>query len=128
MNKFKKTVLLLSLVLFGACCYAFCIAGTEDEKKEGIPIVLKEASSVSEPSKGNSIIPIIDGHVLSLIFNENIGQVDVEIATASGVSIQYDSVITPDGLQIYIANTGDYIVTFMLSNGDQYYGEFTVID
>jgi hypothetical protein len=34
----------------------------------------------------------------------------------------------PNDLQIYIPNTGDYIVTFTLPNGDEYYGEFTVTD
>jgi hypothetical protein len=35
---------------------------------------------------------------------------------------------TPNGYQYYIPNTGDYIVTFTLENGDVYYGEFTVTD
>ena len=28
----------------------------------------------------------------------------------------------------YIPNTGSYVVTFTLPNGDQYYGEFEVTD
>ncbi len=38
------------------------------------------------------------------------------------------SVPTPNGLQVYIPNDGNYIVTFTLSNGDVYAGEFTVTD
>jgi hypothetical protein len=63
-----------------------------------------------------------------VIFNENLGQVDVEVATTSGVTVQCLSVLTPNGLQVYIPNAGDYIVTFTLSNGDEYYGEFTITD
>ena len=34
----------------------------------------------------------------------------------------------PDSGQFYIAATGDYVFTVTLSNGDEYYGEFTVTD
>jgi len=40
----------------------------------------------------------------------------------------YPSVETPDSLEFYINQTGDYIITFTLSNGDEYYGEFTVTE
>ena len=63
-----------------------------------------------------------------MVFNENIGQVSVEVATMAGASVQCLSVLTPNGLQVYIPNVGNYIVTFTLSNGDEYYGEFTVTD
>ena len=78
------------------------------------------------PSKGNSIVPTINGHALSVVFNENIGQVSVEVATLAGASVECLSVLTPNGVQVYIPNAGNYVVTFTLSNGDVYYGEFTV--
>ena len=34
----------------------------------------------------------------------------------------------PNGVMFYIPNTGSYVVTFTLPNGDQYYGEFEVTD
>ena len=46
----------------------------------------------------------------------------------AGGYVQTDSCLTPNGLQFYIPNTGDYIVNFTLPNGDEYYGEFTVTD
>lgn len=52
----------------------------------------------------------------------------VEITTAAGATVQCLWVVTPDGLQTYIPSTGDYVITFTLSNGDEYYGEFTVTD
>lgn len=120
-------MLMLCFILSGA----FCIARGEKttiEAGEGIRIGLIEAISSSEPSRGNSIIPSINGHVLTVVFNENIGQVSVEVATMAGASVQCLSVLTPNGLQVYIPNVGNYIVTFTLSNGDVYYGEFTVTD
>lgn len=127
MKKATKMMLMLCFILSGA----FCIARGEKttiEAGEGIRIGLIEAISSSEPSRGNSIIPSINGHVLTVVFNENIGQVSVEVATMAGASVQCLSVLTPNGLQVYIPNVGNYIVTFTLSNGDVYYGEFTVTD
>ena len=42
--------------------------------------------------------------------------------------MHYTSVLTPNGMQFYILNVGNYIVTFTLPNGDEYYGEFTVTE
>ena len=127
MKKATKLILMLCLFLSGAFCFVHGETGTETEG-DGITIDLIEASSCSGPSRSNSIIPTINGHVLTVVFNENMGQVSVEVATAAGASVECLSVSTPNGVQVYIPNTGDYIVTFTLSNGDEYYGEFTVTD
>ncbi len=68
------------------------------------------------------------GHTLTVVFTENIGQVTIEVTTATGATVDYLSMLTPNGYLYYITNTGDYIVTFTLPNGDEYYGEFTVTD
>jgi hypothetical protein len=127
MYKLKEMVLMLCFILSGALCYANGGARMVKEG-DGITIDLIEASACSTPSKGNSIIPTLNGHVLTVVFSENLGQVSVEVATISGASVQCLSVLTPNGLQVYIPNAGNYIVTFTLSNGDGYYGEFTVTD
>ena len=127
MYKLKEMILLLCLILSGALCYAHGEARMT-EKEDGITIDVIEASSCSTPSKGNSIIPTINGHVLTVVFNENLGQVSVEVSTAAGATVECLSVLTPNGLQVYIPNAGDYIITFTLSNGDVYAGEFTVTD
>ena len=99
-----------------------------EKKGDGITIGLIESSTSATPSKGNSIIPTLNGHVLTVVFSENLGQVSVEVATADGATVECLSVLTPNGLQVYIPNAGNYIVTFTLSNGDVYAGEFTVTD
>ena len=119
---------MLCFILSGALCYAHGEAIMGKRQGEGIPIEIKELGSCTGPSRSNSIIPTINGHLLTVTFNENFGQVAVEITTASGASVQCLSVLTPNGLQFYIPNVGDYIVTFTLPNGDEYYGEFTVTD
>lgn len=127
MNKLKQTILMLCFILSGALCHANDVARTEKEG-DGVTVDVIEYSGCTEPSRGHSIIPTINGHVLSVTFTENMGQVSVEVATAAGASVQCLSVFTPNGLQVYIPNAGDYIVTFTLPNGDVYAGEFTVTD
>ena len=127
MKKATKLILMLCLILSGAFCFVHGETGTETEG-DGITIDLIEASSCTEPSRGNSIIPTINGHVLTVVFNENMGQVSVLVATTSGATVESLSVSTPNCVQVYIPNAGNYIVTFTLSNGDVYAGEFTVTD
>ena len=129
MKKVSKLVLMLCFILSGALCYARGEARIES-KEDGINISIsvKEKACYGGLDKSNTIVVTINGHVLSVAFTENLGQVAVEISTAAGVAIDCSSTITPNGLQFYIPNAGDYIVTFTLSNGDLYAGEFTVTD
>lgn len=76
----------------------------------------------------SSIIATINGHYLTVVFTENLGQVTVEVSKVSGGESQVESTPTPNGVNFYIYDTGSYIVTFSLANGDEYYGEFDVTD
>ena len=127
MKKVTTLVLMLCLVLSGALCYAHGAVRTEMKGDETPSIVIIKAEC-GGTDKSGSIVPSIYDHVLSLMFTENLGQVAVEVSTALGVQVNCLSVLTPNGLQIYIPNVGNYIVTIILSNGDEYYGEFTVTD
>lgn len=118
---------MLCLVLSGALCYAHGMVRTE-VKGDETPSIAIIKTNCGGIDKSGSIVPSIYNHVLSVMFNENLGQVSVEVATISGASVQCLSVLTPNGLQFYIPNAGNYIVTFTLSDGDEYYGEFTVTD
>ena len=97
-------------------------------KNDEIPIEVIEKTCHGGSERGNSIIPTLNGHVLTVVFSENLGQVAVEVTTVSGAPVDATSTITPNGIQFYIPLAGDYIVTFTLPNGDEYYGEFTVTD
>lgn len=121
--KFKHFSMLLLLVLMVAWCSAATIHSIDGYSA----IQVKEAYVTGAP-KGSTIQASINGHTLTVVFTENLGQVDIEVTTSTGGYVQANSCITPNGIQFYIPNAGDYIVTFTLSNGDMYAGEFTVSD
>ena len=123
MQKFnlKQLVLLVGLSLSAICCYGSASADGYSH------IQIMEAHVQSAP-KGSSIQASINGHLLMVAFLENLGQVTVEITTSTDSPVDFITMATPNGYQFYIPNTGDYIVTFTLENGDVYYGEFTVTD
>lgn len=129
MSKVKQIILMLLCILFGAITHARCEVGLLDKRDGGVTIGVIEASTCSSPSKANSIIATLLGHYVTVVFTENLGQVSVEItAVDDGLIVDYMTMTTPNGYQYYIVNTGTYIVTFTLENGDEYYGEFSVTD
>ncbi|MBR5082621.1 MAG: DUF3244 domain-containing protein [Bacteroidales bacterium] len=115
------------MLLLFVLTVAWCSASSFHSMDGYSAIQVKEAYVTGVP-KGNAIQASIYGHTLTVVFTENLGQVAVEIATDTGLAIDCASTVTPNGLQFYIPNAGDYIVTFTLPNGDEYYGEFTVTD
>ena len=121
--KTKPLLLLLSSVML----MTYYEAGASCLQKGNHPIEINEVQVQSTP-KGASILASINGHTLTVVFTENLGTVEMQITTASGTYVQTYWVYTPEGLQTYLSQTGDYIITFTLSNGDEYYGEFTVTD
>ena len=129
MKKVTKLVLMLCLILSGAFCHASGVAGQENKKvNDGTPVEIIKKLIHGSSDKSNAIIASLNGHCLTVVFNENLGEVDVEITTTTGGYVQANSCITPNGLMFYIPLAGDYIVNFTLPNGDEYYGEFTVTD
>lgn len=127
MKKVMTLVLMLCLTLSGALCYAHGSARME-MKGEGTPIDVIAKVCHGGVEKGNSILPILNGHILTVVFTENLGEVAVEITSTTGGNVQVDSCLTPNGLMFYIPFAGNYIINFTLPNGDEYYGEFTVTD
>ena len=125
MQKFnlKCFVLLLGFLLPAAWSGAYGTSSTDGHSH----ILIKEGNVQNSP-KGNSIHASINGHMLIVVFSENLGQVSIEVATATGTPMDCLSTQTPNGVNLYVPHTGDYIITFTLPNGDEYYGEFTVTD
>ncbi len=121
--KIKQIILLFAFMLPTTWCGAVCSIITDGYSH----ITVKERKHQGTP-KGSTIDASVNGHTLTVAFTENLGLVAVEISTAAGVTVDCLSTITPTGFQRCIPSAGDYIVTFTLPNGDEYYGEFTVTD
>ncbi len=122
--KTKPLLLLLSSVML----MTYYEAGASCLQKGNHPIEINEVQVQSTP-KGSTIQASIDGHYLTVTFTQDIGYVEMELNKVSGQMIfNYPLVGTPDSFQFYLSQTGDYIITFILSNGDEYYGEFSVTD
>ena len=83
MKKLTKLVLMLCLILSGAFCYAKGVVGTK-MKGDGTPIDVIAKVCHGGDDKGNFIFPILDGHMLTVAFTENLGEVAVEITTSTG--------------------------------------------
>ena len=75
-----------------------------------------------------SIIASINGHTLTVVFTENLGNVTIEVKDVYGESVDLDLIGTPNGYECYIPLAGHYTVYFKLTNGDTYYGDFDVTD
>ena len=122
-KKFKQFFLLFGLLIPAVWCGATSIQLTDGQDH----IIIKE-SHVQGVPKGSSIQATINGHYLTVVFTENLGNITVEVSKVNGGETQVESTPTPNGVNFYIYETGSYIVTFTLSNGDVYYGEFDVTD
>ena len=125
MNKIKRFMLLLGIIL----PVTFVFANSElSAEKDGVnPVVINKISNTGN-DRSSSILASIDGHTLTIVFTENLGQVSIEVSYASGNEVETTSIYTPSGVIIYIPYSGSYVVTFTLSNGDEYYGEFEVTE
>jgi hypothetical protein len=118
----KHVALLLGLLMPAVWCGAHGTISMDGYSQ----IIIKENNLHGIP-KGNTIQASLDGHWLSVTFTQDIGTLTMELEMVSGpVIFNYPTVQTPDSYQFYLNQTGDYIITFTLSNGDEYYGEFTI--
>lgn len=122
-SKLKHFIFVLGFLLPALWSIGFAKAATDPTNN----IIIKVAHTNNTP-RTSSIQASIDGHTLTVVFTENLGQVNIEVSSVSGGETQVESTPTPNGVLFYITDTGSYIVTFFLPNGDEYYGEFEVTD
>ena len=124
----QKLKLKLFALLFGLLIPSTWLDAYSTSTMDGYSRILIKEGVVQGAPKGSSIQASINGHTLTVVFTENLGQVTVDVTTVSGNPVTCMSTYTPNGVILYVTDTGDYIVTFKLSNGDEYYGEFSVTD
>ena len=121
-----KTIIALFISLF---IVAPCSASlTTEYVADNVPIAIIRTSSQSGVDRSSSIIASINGHTLTVVFTENLGNVSIEVKDIYGVAVDLDLIGTPNGYECYIPLTGHYTVFFKLSNGDTYCGDFDVTD
>lgn len=125
-NNIKCIMMLLGIILPTAFCHANSRISTEKDGGDAIVIVNKISNTGSD--KSGSISASINGHTLTVVFTENLGNVVVNITNSSGALMNFASLETPTGYQFFISVPGRYTITFTLSNGDEYYGEFEVTE
>ena len=94
---------------------------------DGSHITIQEAKVTGVP-KGSTIEATINGHTLTVVFTENVGDVQVEVTDATGGTVDYYHMWTPNSYNANIYATGSFVVTITLPNGDEYYGEFEVTE
>ena len=104
-TKIKQFILLLGLILPTVLCSAMCI-----DVSDGHSHINVKGANVQGAPKGSTIQASINGHTLIVSFTENLGQVSVEITTATGMPVDSSATLTPNGIQFYIPLAGDYIV------------------
>lgn len=119
--KFKRLILLLVLALPAAWCGA-----TINHSIDGYSAIQIKEMYVSSAPKGSTIQASITGHYLTVTYTQDIGTVTMELDKVNGPNIFGFQTVTPESFGFYLPQTGDYILTFTLSNGDEYYGEFTI--
>lgn len=115
-------------VLLSTTTFSYANWTNPQDNGDGTPIYIKQSVGNNSNDRGQSINTFINGHSLTVAFSQNLGEVSIDISTASGATIFCLSVQTPTGYQYYIPNAGSYVVTFTLPSGDEYYGEFEVTD
>ncbi len=124
----KLKTLIFIFVLLSTATFSYANWTNPQDNGDGTPIYIKQSVGNNSNDRGQSINTFINGHSLTVAFSQNLGEVSIDISTASGATIFCLSVQTPTGYQYYIPTTGSYVVTFTLPSGDEYYGEFEVND
>ena len=89
----KTIIVLLAMTLTFVCPNLCALPGPGEANS--IPVM---QNSVQGAPKESSILASINGHVLSVVFTENLGQVAIDISTAAGASVDYNSIHTPNGV------------------------------
>lgn len=114
------------------CASTFCYANSKERLSsidDGNEVIITNKNSHSANNtydRGGSIRAYISGRSLTVVLPSELGQVTVEISNDRGDIVHCLSVQTPTGYQLMIPVEGAYTVTFTLSDGSVYYGEFDV--
>ena len=132
----KKTIF---IYLFAVLVFSFSLTCFNEMKADvlaqsSVPIVLGDPNPDNSAPRSPSLIPISACYdeFLSCIlvsFSYDLGEVDYELVNLSTSGTAYGTIDSDSGSQIIMmsGDAGYYSITFTLSSGTQYYGEFEII-
>ena len=106
------------------------IEAKQSSVKEGVEIEKIYTNTLNGSEYRNPPISVdITSHTLTISILQNVGITQIMIRDANGAMVAFDNMMSsPNTTCIYISNTGYYRIDIILSNGDIYYGYFTVYD
>ena len=123
----KKSFTLLFALLLQA---AFALEAKQTLIKEGFDFIsIKSGIQNSSTSRNPTITADIMSHTLTISIHEDVGIAQIMIRDSNGAMVELENILTsPETTCIYISECGYYRIDVVLSNGDIYYGYFTVRD
>ena len=106
---------------------SFILGAKQSSTGDGIDIIAVHTSTQNGSThRSETISADITGHTLTITFNDNVGIAHIVIKDSNGVYIDNDNVLsTPNHAYFTIDDAGYYRMDITLSNGEQYYGEYT---
>lgn len=121
----KKIAIIVSLLAIINIAEA-----NRSEKGDGVnlsSIHVNIQNGTSERSQ--SIVADITGHTLTIEFKEDVVKAHVIVRNHYGAIVAQETVTsTPDVITFTINDAGHYRMEIILINGDQYYGDFQVVN
>ena len=122
----KKLTLLFALLLQAA----FVLEAKQTSTKEGVDVIAVYSASHNSSTDRNYPISVdIMSHTLTVSIHQNVGIAQIMIRDSNGAMVELENIMTsPETTCIYISECGYYRLDIVLSNGDIYYGYFTVRD
>lgn len=122
----KEKTLLILFVLF-------VFLGTEAKQKEmleNVNLINKYDNTTNGTELRQSPVTVdITSHTLTISIQQNVGIAHIMVKDSNGAIVEIDHIMSsPNTSCYYISEAGYYRIDIVLSNGDIYYGYFTVYD
>ena len=122
----KKTFTLLFALLLQA---AFVLEAKQTSIKEGVVIIISSLNHHVDQDRSQAITVDITSHILTISIQQNVGIAQIMVRDSNGAIVEIDHIMSsPNTSCYYISEAGYYRIDIVLSNGDIYYGYFTVYD
>ena len=123
----KKTFTLLFALLLQA---AFVLEAKQVSTQEEFDLIsIYSASHHVDQDRSQAITADITSHMLTISIQQNVGIAQIMVRDSNGAIVEIDHIMSsPNTSCYYISEAGYYRIDIVLSNGDIYYGYFTVYD